>query len=85
MSSSASNLKRKEEIDRFCDAMVVIYTEFQEIQDGKWSQKDNVLNSAPHTLTVLMKDDELWNKKSYTCLQVALPSQVQAVPNCLPH
>ncbi|KAG0242662.1 hypothetical protein BGW41_003765 [Actinomortierella wolfii] len=63
----------KEELDRFCDAMIAIRAEIQEIQDGKQPQKDNVLNNAPHTLTTLMKGDEYWNSKSYTRLQAAYP------------
>ncbi|KAF9086505.1 glycine decarboxylase subunit P [Mortierella sp. GBA35] len=63
----------KEELDRFCDAMIAIRQEIQEIQDGKQPQKDNVLNNAPHTLAVLMKDDDFWKTKSYSRLQAAYP------------
>lgn len=63
----------KEELDRFCDAMIAIRAEIQEIQDGKQPQKDNVLNNAPHTLSVLMKDDEFWKNKSYSRFQAAYP------------
>ncbi|KAG0369418.1 hypothetical protein BGZ54_010004 [Gamsiella multidivaricata] len=63
----------KEELDRFCDAMIAIRAEIQEVQEGKQPQKDNVLNNSPHTLAVLMKDDEFWKNKSYTRLQAAYP------------
>ncbi|KAF9978189.1 hypothetical protein BGZ73_003370 [Actinomortierella ambigua] len=63
----------KEELDRFCDAMIAIRGEIQEIQDGKQPQKDNVLNNAPHTLSTLMKGDDFWSTKSYTRLQAAYP------------
>ncbi|KAF9113504.1 glycine decarboxylase subunit P, partial [Mortierella sp. AM989] len=63
----------KEELDRFCDAMIAIRGEIQEVQDGKQPQKDNVLNNAPHTLAVLMKDEEFWSKRPYSRLQAAYP------------
>ncbi|KAK3815019.1 MAG: glycine dehydrogenase [Benniella sp.] len=63
----------KEELDRFCDAMIAIRGEIQEVQDGKQPQQDNVLNNAPHTLSILMKDDEHWKTKSYTRQQAAYP------------
>ncbi|KAG0268699.1 hypothetical protein DFQ27_005939 [Actinomortierella ambigua] len=63
----------KEELDRFCDAMIAIRGEIQEIQDGKQPQKDNLLNNAPHTLTTLMKGDDFWNTKSYTRFEAAYP------------
>jgi glycine dehydrogenase len=39
----------KAELDRFCDAMIAIYGEVQEIINGKADPKDNVLKNAPHT------------------------------------
>lgn len=39
----------KEELDRFCEAMIGIRQEIQEIQDGKADRKNNVLKHAPHT------------------------------------
>jgi glycine dehydrogenase len=39
----------KEELDRFCDAMIAIYDEIQEIIDGKADSENNVLKNAPHT------------------------------------
>ncbi|OGB65893.1 MAG: glycine dehydrogenase (aminomethyl-transferring) [Caldithrix sp. RBG_13_44_9] len=39
----------KDELDRFCAAMLSIYHEIQEIASGKADQKDNVLKNAPHT------------------------------------
>ena len=39
----------KDELDRFCAAMMSIYNEIQEIASGKADQKDNVLKNAPHT------------------------------------
>jgi len=38
-----------EELDRFCEAMISIRKEIQEIEDGKADKEDNVLKNAPHT------------------------------------
>jgi glycine dehydrogenase len=47
----------KEEIDRFCDALVSIKEEIKEIEKGKQDRKDNLLKNAPHTLKVLTSDE----------------------------
>ncbi len=39
----------KEELDRFCDALLAIRREIQAVLDGKVDPKDNVLKNAPHT------------------------------------
>lgn len=44
----------KAELDRFCDAMIAIRQEIQEVIDGKYSKEDNVLAHAPHTAQVLL-------------------------------
>jgi glycine dehydrogenase len=49
----------KEEIDRFCDALISIKEEINEIEEGKQDRKDNLLKNAPHTLKVLTSDE--WN------------------------
>ncbi len=41
----------KEELDRFCQAMMGIYQEIQEIASGKADPQNNVLKNAPHTAT----------------------------------
>jgi len=38
----------KEEIDRFCDAMISIRKETKKIEDGDWDKVDNPLKNAPH-------------------------------------
>jgi len=49
----------KEEIDRFCEAMISIRQEIREIEDGSQPIEDNVLKNAPHTLQVLLQAN--WN------------------------
>ncbi len=39
----------KDELDRFCDALIAIRREIQAVVDGQADPKDNVLKNAPHT------------------------------------
>jgi glycine dehydrogenase len=39
----------KEELDRFCEAMIAIRGEIDAISDGKVDAHNNVLKNAPHT------------------------------------
>ena len=40
----------KEELDRFCDALIGIYGEIEKIQQGTYSKDNNPLKNAPHSL-----------------------------------
>jgi glycine dehydrogenase len=46
----------KEELDRFCDAMLAIREEIREVEDGKADKEDNVLKNAPHTAAEIASD-----------------------------
>lgn len=61
----------KEELDRFCDAMISIRQEVAEIESGKADSHDNVLKNAPHTAEVLIADE--WNHP-YSRTQAAYPA-----------
>ncbi|KAF8919787.1 glycine dehydrogenase [Mucidula mucida] len=61
-----------EEVDRFCDAMIQIRQEVEEIVAGKQPKDNNVLKNAPHTMTVLSLDDKEWNRP-YTRRTAAYP------------
>ncbi len=50
----------KAELDRFCDAMLQIKKEIDEIATGEASAENNVLLNAPHTLALIASDD--WDK-----------------------
>jgi glycine dehydrogenase len=50
----------KAELDRFCDAMIAIRQEIQEIADGRADRKNNVLKNAPHTAEVVASDS--WDR-----------------------
>ncbi len=39
----------KDELDRFCDAMIAIHAEMTAIESGAADAKDNLLKNAPHT------------------------------------
>jgi glycine dehydrogenase len=61
----------KEELDRFCDAMIAIRREIAEIEAGRMNPQDNLLKNAPHTAEALMAVE--WNHP-YTREQAAYPS-----------
>jgi glycine dehydrogenase len=46
----------KEEIDRFCDAMLAIHGEIQDIIEGRLDRADNPLKHAPHTAAAVAAD-----------------------------
>lgn len=60
----------KEELDRFCDAMIAIHKEIEAIEKGDADKTDNVLKNAPHTAQVITAND--W-KHSYTRQEAAFP------------
>ncbi len=47
----------KDELDRFCDAMISIREEIQEVIDGQADRQNNVLKHAPHTAAAVSSDD----------------------------
>jgi glycine dehydrogenase len=60
----------KDELDRFCDALIAIRKEIQAVMDGRADPRDNVLKNAPHTAEELTSDD--W-RHPYTRDQAAYP------------
>ncbi len=61
----------KEELDRFCDALIAIREEIREIQDGRADRDNNVLTGAPHTMEDVAADD--WDRP-YTRERAAFPT-----------
>ncbi len=47
----------KDELDRFCDAMLCIREEIDEIARGEAAEDNNVLVNAPHALQLITMDD----------------------------
>ena len=60
----------KGELDRFCDALIAIRQEIEDVVTGKVDPKDNVLKNAPHTAAVVTGDT--WTHP-YTREQAAYP------------
>jgi glycine dehydrogenase len=60
----------KEELDRFCHAMISIHAELEKIRSGAWSRTDNPLKNAPHTALELAGD---WTH-AYSREQAAFPA-----------
>ena len=46
----------KAEIDRFCEAMISIKSEIDEVVDGKVKVEESVLKNAPHTINLAVND-----------------------------
>jgi glycine dehydrogenase len=59
----------KDELDRFCDAMIAIHGELAKIKAGVWERADNPLKNAPHTALELAGD---W-KHPYSREEAAFP------------
>eukprot|EP00095_Tigriopus_kingsejongensis_P009134 snap_masked-scaffold5131_size4974-processed-gene-0.1 protein:Tk09134 transcript:snap_masked-scaffold5131_size4974-processed-gene-0.1-mRNA-1 annotation:"glycine dehydrogenase" len=47
----------KEELDRFCDAMLAIYEEIEQVASGELDATNNPLKNAPHTAEMVMADE----------------------------
>jgi glycine dehydrogenase len=60
----------KDELDRFCDALIAIRKEIQAVLDGTADPHDNVLKNAPHTAEEIASDD--W-RHPYSRQQAAYP------------
>jgi glycine dehydrogenase len=61
----------KEELDRFCDAMIAIHGELTAIERGELDKTDNPLKRAPHTALTVTSDE--WNRP-YSRTQAAYPA-----------
>ncbi|MEH1955916.1 aminomethyl-transferring glycine dehydrogenase [Nostoc sp.] len=61
----------KQELDRFCDALISIRQEIAEIEVGKVDIQDNVLKNAPHTAESLITGE--W-QHPYSREQAAYPA-----------
>jgi glycine dehydrogenase len=61
----------KEELDRFCEAMITIHGELTAIEKGELDKADNPLKRAPHTAAVVTADE--WTRP-YSRTQAAWPA-----------
>lgn len=61
----------KTELDRFCEAMISIHAEIEEIAQGKADREDNLLQNAPHTAEVALAEE--WSHP-YSRQRAVLPA-----------
>ena len=61
----------KEELDRFCEAMIAIREEIAEVEHGIMDRADNPLKHAPHTMLRVVSD--AWNH-AYSREKAAFPT-----------
>jgi glycine dehydrogenase len=61
----------KEELDRFCDAMISIHAEIEAVVNGKIDKQNNPLKNAPHTARQIASDK--W-EHPYSREQAAFPA-----------
>lgn len=61
----------KDELDRFCDAMISIRNEIKKVEEGNADKKDNVLKRAPHTQANICSNE--WNRP-YSREEAAFPA-----------
>jgi glycine dehydrogenase len=61
----------KDELDRFCEAMIAIHAEIQTVVSGKADKQNNVLKNAPHTAQQVISDK--WDRP-YSREQAAYPA-----------
>ena len=71
----------KEELDRFCDALIAIREEMREIETGGADRENNLLRNAPHTLEDLLADD--WDRP-YSRERAGFPSPATRVQKVWP-
>ena len=62
----------KEELDRFCSAMISIKAEIDKIISGEFDPTDNPLKNAPHTIKNVISDS--WDHK-YSRETAAFPAK----------
>jgi glycine dehydrogenase len=62
----------KEELDRFCDAMISIHVEIVAIESGQMDKQNNPLKNAPHTADMIAASE--WNHP-YSREQAAFPAK----------
>ena len=66
---------KAEELDRFCDALISIRAEIQQIELGLSDAADNALKNAPHTAAMVTADE--W-EHAYQSLEGGVPGSVDA-------
>ena len=60
----------KEEIDRFCTAMISIHGEIEKVRNGTYDSEDNPIKNSPHTIEEVSSDK--WDHK-YSRTEAVFP------------
>jgi glycine dehydrogenase len=60
------------EIDRFCESLIAIREEIECLINKRWTEEDNPLKNAPHTIEDVVSND--WNH-SYSREEAAFPKE----------
>jgi glycine dehydrogenase len=61
----------KQELDRFCDALIAIREEIRDVETGQADRRNNLLKNAPHTTLALTEE---WDRP-YSRQQAVFPNQ----------
>ncbi len=59
------------ELDRFCDAMIAIRREIQQVEEGTWTPESSPLRGAPHTAASVLLGTE---ERAYSAETAVYPS-----------
>ncbi len=70
------------ELDRFCRAMKLIYTEYERIKSGEWPSENNPLSNAPHTLESIVGEEtnRPYPRRTAVCPDPAIDYSVKYWP-----
>jgi len=61
-----------DELDRFCEAMIQIRKEAEDVITGKQPKDSNLLKNAPHPISVIALSEKEWNRP-YSRQEAAFP------------
>jgi len=61
----------KEELDRFCEALIQIRKEIAEVEEGTMPREGNVLKMSPHSQKDLIMSE--WSERPYSREKAAYP------------
>ena len=70
----------RRELDRFCDAMIAIKAEINDVANGKISAENSPLRNAPHTANTLTQE---WTH-AYSREQAVFPTLAHRITNATP-
>lgn len=70
-----------EELDRFCQAMIQIHSEFEKVRAGAWDASNNPLKNAPHTLQDILSEGVLgYSRETAIAIDPRAPGKLKYWP-----